>query len=192
MQAPSVSPRRCARCERAACLCALLPAVPLAHQVEVLVLQDPHERLAAKGTVPLLRLGLQACQVQVGERFESLAAGSTRTDLLLYPPTPGEPVHVLDPLPPPQHLRLIVLDGTWRKSRKLLHQNPWLSALPRLALDAARHARYGAMRKAQAPGQLSTLEATLQALEQLEGPRFAPLWQAFEAFLARQHGALRD
>ena len=162
--------------------------MPVTHEVEVLILQDPQERLEAKGTAPLLRLGLQSCEVRVGEHFEPAELRSDRQDLLLYPPDPGEPAHQLDPLPPPAHLRLIVLDGTWRKSRKLMYQNPWLAALPRLALNAIDPARYGTLRKAQRSGQLSTLEATLLALEQLEGPGFMPLplWSAFETFLVRQ------
>lgn len=180
----SLSSRLCPRCERAACLCALLPASALANKVEVLILQDPQERLQAKGTAPLLRLGLQSCEVRVVERIDASELRGDRHDLLLYPPDPDAPAQPLDPLPPAEHLRLIVLDGTWRKSRKLIYQNPWLAALPRLALDAAVPARYGAVRKAQRGGQLSTLEATLLALEQLEGPCFAPLWQSFEAFVA--------
>jgi len=35
---------------------------------------------------------------------------------------------------PPAQLRLVVLDATWRKSRKLLHLHPLLQALPRLPL----------------------------------------------------------
>ncbi len=177
--------RLCPRCERAACLCALLPAAPLAHQVELLILQDPQERLQAKGTAPLLRLGLQHCKVLTDEQFDPAALhNSERHTLLLYPPSPGEPAPPPTALPPPERLRLIVLDGTWRKSRKLLYQNPWMAALPRLSLDTAEPARYGALRRAQRPGQLSTLEASLRALEQLEGPRFEALWQSFERFLA--------
>lgn len=146
-------------------------------------MQDPQERLQAKGTAPLLRLGLQHCEVQAGEQFDPAALRSERHSLLLYPAAPGEAGLAAEPLPPPERLRLIVLDGTWRKSRKLLHQNPWLAALPRFSLQPAEPARYGALRRAQRPGQLSTLEAALRALEQLEGPRFEPLWQAFERFM---------
>ena len=189
MASATLPTRLCPRCERAACLCALLPAEPLANATQLLILQDPGERLQAKGTLPLLRLGLQHCQVRVGEQFDPALLHSERHTLLLYPPSPGdEAPPVISAQPPPEGLRLIVLDGTWRKSRKLLHQNPWLAALPRLSLDAAEPARYGALRRAQRPGQLSTLEASLLALEQLEGPHFEPLWLAFERFVALRSG----
>ena len=86
-----------------------------------------------------------------------------------------------------QKLRLIVLDATWRKSRKMLHQSPALQRLPRLALDDVPQGRY-AIRKAHAPGQLSTLEATCAALAQLEGDavRWQPLLAAFDGFVAQQ------
>jgi DTW domain-containing protein YfiP len=81
----------------------------------------------------------------------------------------------------------VVLDATWRKSRKMLHQSPALQRLPRLALDDAPAGRY-TIRKAHAPGQLSTLEATCAALAQLEGDaaRWQPLLAAFDGFVAQQ------
>ena len=79
--------------------------------------------------------------------------------------------------------RLILLDGSWRQSRRLLAANPWLSALPRVGLPELP-SRY-AIRRAHRPGQLSTLEAGLHALALLEGApeRFEPLWAAFDAFV---------
>ena len=46
------------------------------------------------------------------------------------------------------------------------------------------------IRKAHAPGQLSTLEATCAALAQLEGDaaRWQPLLAAFDGFVAQQQG----
>lgn len=84
-------------------------------------------------------------------------------------------------------LRLVVLDATWRKSRKMLHLSPWLQGLPRCSLDGPPASRY-AIRKAHQPGQLSTLEAVCEALAQLEGDasRFQPLLAAFDGFVAQQ------
>jgi DTW domain-containing protein len=81
----------------------------------------------------------------------------------------------------------VVLDATWRKSRKMLHLSPALQRLPRLALAEVPAGRY-AIRKAHKPGQLSTLEATCAALAQLEGDagRWQPLLAAFDRFVAQQ------
>ena len=87
----------------------------------------------------------------------------------------------------PSNLRLIVLDGTWRKSRKMLYLNPALQCLPRLALRDPPASRYR-IRRAHRPEQLSTLEATCAALAQLDGgvAQFAPLLAAFDGFVAEQ------
>jgi DTW domain-containing protein YfiP len=84
-------------------------------------------------------------------------------------------------------LRLVVLDGTWRKSRKMLHLNPLLQQLPRLSLKDMAASHY-VIRKAHRPDQLSTLEATCAALSQLEQntERFAPLLAAFDGFVGQQ------
>lgn len=174
---------------RRACLCAWVRHCD--NEVELLLLQHPQEVAQAKGTAGLLQRSLAHCRLSVGEQFDEseLTAPGTRT-LLLYPPDadgPAPPAADVDnTFAGP--LRLIVLDATWRKSRKLLHLNPWLRQLPRLALAAPPPSRYGAIRKAHAPHQLSTLEASLLALQQLEGrpERYAGLWQAFDGFLAQQ------
>ena len=98
-------------------------------------------------------------------------------------------------LPAGAILRLVVIDGTWRKSRKMLYLNPALQQLPRLSLQAVTPGRY-AIRKAQAPGQLSSFEAAALALGQLQGwdaasPSAQRLMQSFDATM-QQHQALQN
>jgi DTW domain-containing protein YfiP len=156
---------------RAHCLCALALSPARAHETELVILQHPLEQFEVKGTARLLALSLARCSLRVGERFEPLPNPEGRIEALLYPG--GASPLAADT--PAQRLRLYVLDGSWRKSRLLLHSNPWLQALPRLALQAGPGSDYGAVRKAQAAHQLSTLEACAQALAQLEGLSTAPL-----------------
>jgi DTW domain-containing protein YfiP len=175
----------------------------VAHRTEVLILQHPLEVHEAKGTARLLHLCLPHSRMVTGERFDAstlqqlLTApfgaqdppAPPRHALLLYPEAPQDTalgIATPSPLNPawlqtPERLRLVVLDGTWRKSRKMLHLNPLLQQLPRLPLAKPPASRY-AIRKARQPGQLSTLEATAAALEQLgcNATQMAPLWHAFE------------
>lgn len=171
--------RHCARCARARCLCALVPDPPLQHPTEVVVLQHPLEVHEVKGTARLLQLGLRGCQLHVGEGFSPLPNPEGRIEALLYP---GEGATALPAGTPPERLRLYVLDGTWRKSRLLLHRNPWLQALPRWPLNAPPPSRYR-VRKAQAAHQFSTLEAVAYAL-----PAPAPV----EPLLAILDGLVAD
>ena len=188
----------CPRCLRpqSACICQWI--TPVAHQTEVLILQHPLEVDHAKNTARLLHLSLPGSRMLVGESFDEAslraAMAEPRYTVLLYPPDVyegHEAPATLDSaqLSDPFKVRLVVLDGTWRKSRKMLHLSPLLQRLPRLSLDDVQPSGY-AIRKAHKPGQLSTLEATCAALAQLEGgPEcFLPLLEAFSGFIAQQQG----
>lgn len=168
----------CLRCERPAttCLCATLPP-PLAVRTKLLVLQHPAEAGHAKNTTAFLTLGLApAARLLRGEVFDPVLAPPGTA--LLYPGA--------DTAPPPAGVtQLILLDGSWRQSRRLLAANPWLAELPRISLPA--HPGRYPLRRAHRPGQLSTLESGLHALAALEGApeRFEPLWAAFDDFVRK-------
>ena len=180
------------RCDRCAlplrtCLCALV--TPVRNDVDVLVLQHPDEAGEAKGSARLLRLSLARCRVVVGEAFAAdalreLLDGDVSGAALLYPSEAAGDAAAA--LPAPHPTRLVVLDGTWRKSLRMLHANPLLQSLPRWPLAPADAARYAALRRAPRPDQLSTLEATCAALARIEGAaaRYAPLLDAFDRFVA--------
>lgn len=191
-------PRRptCPHCQRpqTTCICGLVTPTP--HACDVLILQHPLEEHHAKNSARLLHLSLPGSRLVVGEAFDDAALQAlmpeSRYTVLLYPPTAHEGHEVPAPLDvmqlsDPRQLRLVVLDATWRKSRKMLHLSPALQRLPRLTLDDVPQGRY-TIRKAHQPGQLSTLEATCAALAQLEGDadRWQPLLAAFDRFVAQQ------
>ncbi|WP_290675152.1 tRNA-uridine aminocarboxypropyltransferase [Aquabacterium sp.] len=190
------APRRllCARCDRpqSACICTWI--TPTANEARVLILQHPLEVKQAKGSARLLQLSLQHAELQVGETFDPdnlhswLAADETRTShtILLYPAHPDLPAPTVDVSKAhPSQIKLVVLDGTWRKSLKMLHLHPALQVLPRMALSPDAPSRY-LIRKAHRPDQLSTLEATCMALAELEHApdRYTPLLTAFSSFVS--------
>ncbi|MEK8051885.1 tRNA-uridine aminocarboxypropyltransferase [Ideonella sp. DXS22W] len=202
---PALQPPRsaCPRCLRAACVCACLarPGVPWQGPVHLLLLQHPREQRETKGTARLLHQAVAGSRLLVGERWTDPPAPdgaahpattpASHHDVLLYPATPGDTaLPAAPPLPAawlaePARLRLVVIDGTWRKSRRMLYESPWLQRLPRLALVAPPPSRYR-IRRARGEGQLSTFEAAVLALGQL-APAHDPgpvLWPVFEAFVA--------
>jgi DTW domain-containing protein YfiP len=199
-------PRRtvCTTCLRPqpACICQWI--APVDTKVDVLVLQHPLEVANAKGSARLLHLSLPGSVLVAGEAFDpdvlsGLLYQGGRTPLLLYPDAVDHASPLMPAPPPldpallaiPSGLRLVVLDGTWRKSRKMLYLNPLLQGLPRLALQGMPQSHYR-IRKAHAPDQLSTLEAAAYALMRLDGgeARFAPLLAAFDGFVGQQTGYL--
>ncbi|XLZ70523.1 tRNA-uridine aminocarboxypropyltransferase [Massilia sp. SR12] len=193
-------PRRpmCATCLRPAATCICHWAAPVASAVQVLILQHPMEVANAKGSARLLHLCLPGSRMETGEQFEAAALGALlgrdgRQPVLLYPDTPGDRSLGIAPPPAyqaalaPDQVQLVVLDATWRKSRKMLYLNPLLQALPRLPLRDTPPSHY-LIRKAHAPDQLSTLEASCYALAQLEGDehRYDRVIAAFDCFVAQQ------
>jgi len=146
----------------------------------------------AKGSARLLHLSVAGSRLLTGEQFDPaiLQAALTqmgRRAVLLYPETAEHTPSALA-MPAAQlraeQITLVVLDGTWRKSRKMLYLNPVLQELPRLALSGLGASRYR-IRKAHAPDQLSTLEAACHALGQLEGDqeKFQTLRDRFADFV---------
>ena len=206
---PNARRLMCAACQRAQSACICHWCRPVLHAVEVLVLQHPLEVAQAKGTGRLLHMSLAQSQLVTGEEFSEAylqtllsapwclpdSVASPRQAVLLYPQTTHEagrglqapPLLETHMLSDPTRLRLVVLDATWRKSRKMLWLNPLLQCLPRLALCDTPDSRY-LIRRAHRPDQLSTLEATCFALAQLEGglEPYQPLLVAFDGFVAEQ------
>lgn len=199
---PDTAPTRrqmCAACLRPNKTCICQFAAPVAASVDVLILQHRLEVANAKGSARLLHLSLPSSEIMVGEVFDEAALHALlyeggRQPVLLYPGMPGERSLGMAPPPSfdsvahvdPSALRLVLLDGTWRKSRKMLYLNRLLQELPRLPLTEVPQSLYR-IRKAHAPDQLSTLEAATYALMQLEGrpEKFQPVLDGFDAFVGQ-------
>ncbi len=84
-------------------------------------------------------------------------------------------------------IRLVVLDATWKKSRKMLYLNTELQTLPRLVLHNPPPSLYS-IRKAHNKNQLSSFEACCYAWRQLEKrpEAYTQLLAAFEGFVNQQ------
>ncbi|AHL32832.1 hypothetical protein CD58_07980 [Pseudomonas brassicacearum] len=183
----------CPRCHRpqSHCLCPLIPS--LDSRTRVLLLQHPSEVNHALNTARLAALGLNNAELIVGEVFEDLPRLLNPPGYqarLLFPGDEAQPLQAYAPSEDP--ILLVVPDGTWRKARKLLHLNPLLAALPRVALAEGGVSRYR-LRKAPGPEALSTVEAIVQALQTLEAPAsFEPLLRPFEALIEGQIAAMGE
>ena len=180
----------CARCLRPQTTCICAWVTPVTVSTEVVILQHPLETDNAKGSARLLHLSLSGSQLVQGETFTEAQWQTLLADrhtVLLYPDQPGSPASPSLTGTDLMRLRVIVLDGTWRKSRKMLFRDPRLQQLPRLTLQDAPASHYH-IRKAQRADQLSTLEATCHALLQLGEPagELQHLLQAFDGFVTQQ------
>ena len=195
----------CDSCVRPARACICRWAKPVDTEAEVVILQHPLEASHPKGSARLLHMSLPGSRLAIGERFSEEVLRAllyqpfrqqgypdeipVRQPVLLYPKmedSASPPVQEPQALNP-NGVRLIVLDGTWRKSRKMLHTHPLLQCLPRMALEAPPPSRYR-IRQAHRPNQLSTLEAVCHALAWLENDeeKYQPLLTAFDTFVEAQ------
>ncbi|MFP2769725.1 tRNA-uridine aminocarboxypropyltransferase [Oceanisphaera sp. KMM 10153] len=163
----------CHACQlpQSACLCAHV--APQCCPFPVLILQHPLEARHAKSTVPLLRLALPDIRLEITEHLDPLPQPARGRWWLLYPDTQALDVDVGETTLPTADIGgLVVLDGTWRKTRRLLHLNPWLRELPTLSFSRAPASDYS-IRKGPGGQALSTLESLAHVLNRLD-PGFAP------------------
>lgn len=189
----------CLKCAlpKANCICHL--ACEIDNAIELLALQHPLEQHQSKNSLRILALCAKHIQVEIGEQFvedelQSWLYANDKTPVLLYPPTEDDSIGLFSPAPladvqllTNERVRLVLLDATWKKSRKMLYLNPVLQKLPRLTLVDPPPSIYK-IRKSHSQNQLSSLEACCYAWRQLEkNPSAYPqLLDAFAGFIDQQ------
>lgn len=176
----------CSECQYPLVRCVCACAHPVATQTQIDILQHPSESQHAKNTARLVTLCCPNARIWVGEHeddFVDLRASlkeGTRSCALLYPSAEARTIseyHRSDvkPVfedaeggrrPTYEGLRLLFLDGTWKKAFKLFKLNAWLEYYPQLQLDAPTSAYR--IRKCSVVGGLSTLECVVQSLAVIE------------------------
>ncbi len=188
---PRISCNICTLPERA-CLCAALPKQAIDNAFPLYILQHWQERTHALNTARIAVLGLKRCQLFPvadipAEEVLPLALQSQLNDaLLIYPG--AESTNVAELRGENVAARpLVLLDASWRKSKRMLLSSTWLQNLPRISFDVAQPSRYR-IRKAPAPNYSSTLEALCTVLGSLENnpEKYAPLLAAMDVMIDRQ------
>lgn len=169
---------RCPRCHTKTthCVCAAIPT--LMTRTEIVVIRHFREDYRSTGTARIAGLALPNLRfVSYGHAAEparsELPALLTAGACALFPNEPTSPW-------PEQLTQLVVLDGTWRETRRMYHRLDALHPLPRLSLPPKDEA----VMRLRAPtfeGGRSTLEAIADALGRLEGPHIAEALLAVHA-----------
>ncbi len=135
----------CEQCgyPQTACVCGAVSAI--SPRSRLLVLQHPSEVEHAKNSVRLLQLAVPSTRVVVGETeadFAELRAELTRNSMPTFLLYPSDESQLLQAAESSEAVRLILLDGTWRKTLKMYRLNPWLQALPQKHLSLAAPTAY--------------------------------------------------
>ena len=189
---PPGAPGRCPRCLLLLdyCLCELV-GVPCESRPRILIVRHQWEAFKSTGTARLAALSLSNLSIldMAAENPEPVREQLRQLEdaWLLYPG------HAEPAAARPAPRWLVVLDGTWRQTRKMLRRLPELARFPRfsLGLDASA-AHRDRLREPPRPGALSTLESIAEALTQLESPaagqRLLDLHQQFVARTRHSRG----
>ncbi|MGI9897495.1 tRNA-uridine aminocarboxypropyltransferase [Vibrio natriegens] len=186
--------RYCSQCgkSRKACICSWI--VPLESEVELIILQHSSEEHRPLGTARILKLSLDNCTCLIGEDFSqdeslnNLLADGDYEHLILYP---SEQSVCLSEVEEEKRInnkkiRLLLLDGTWKKAYKMWQLSTNLHDLPTVKLPANLQGGY-TIRKAPSQNSLSTVEAGFYALSILEPQQnFTPLLNVFEKMIEFQ------
>lgn len=183
--------RYCSQCGKArkACICDNI--VALDSQVELIILQHPTEEHRPMGTARILSLSLANSRLLIGENFlehgelNQLLAEPDVEHFVLYPSDVS--LSAVDvALPIEKKIRIILLDGTWKKAFKMWQLNTQLHHLPCLHLPENLKGNYR-IRKAPNENALSTVEAGFYVLSMMQPEKdFSPLLDAFEAMIDYQ------
>ncbi|MFG0773231.1 tRNA-uridine aminocarboxypropyltransferase [Vibrio plantisponsor] len=183
--------RYCSQCGKArkACICDNI--VALDSQVELIILQHPTEEHRPMGTARILSLSLANSRLLIGENFlehgelNQLLAEPDVEHFVLYPSDVS--LSAADvALPIEKKIRIILLDGTWKKAFKMWQLNTQLHHLPCLHLPENLKGNYR-IRKAPNENALSTVEAGFYVLSMMQPEKdFSPLLDAFEAMIDYQ------
>lgn len=180
----------CARCRRPEIVCYCAHITPIETATHVVLLQHPRERDVPIGTARMASLCLPNSEIHVGVRWRGSAtlaralSDPTRPAVLLYP---GEGAIDVVRDPPKGPVTLVVVDGTWWQTKKVVRENPELAALPRYAFTPPSPSEYRIRRE---PNEtcVSTIEALVHVLGALEGDpeRFRALLAPFRAMVEAQ------
>ncbi|NNL56543.1 MAG: DTW domain-containing protein [Pseudomonadales bacterium] len=186
----------CSQCLRPAATCYCHRLRQIDNLWPVTIMQHANERKHVLATARIAALSLAHCQLVEGP------AGDTQTQLeqdlqakqplLVYPAANAVDIAVLagsEPRP------LLLLDGTWRKTRRMLHESALLRSLPKVCLPRSeRYTSRYRLRKSPRAGYLSSVETIAYMLGALEQnpAKYQPLLDTQEWLLQQQIKAMGE
>ena len=189
-------PRKlCESCGRPQNVCLCEELVSVASPCRVVILQHPSELKQPLATVPILKLCLQPLDIFVGEDFSEhvelhALLARHKNIRVLYPDVDAvewsldsrtQKVASSDNVD-----LLLVIDGTWRKAKRIWLSNPFLHGLDCVKLTGGAEGQYQ-VRSTTVEGGISTLEAVAQACNYLsQSNEFDELYRPFKAMINMQ------
>lgn len=150
------------------CICESLSSID--NQTELIILQYPSEKKHALNTVRLMIKSFKKISVFSGENFndsEEFKNIITFNQVALI--FPSEHSKTLDDkiINNSKTTHLILIDGPWKKAKKIYFSSNILHNLPCYKLNPSEKSKY-IIRSSKFEDSLSTLEASIEALKIIE------------------------
>lgn len=181
----------CPECEflNSRCLCDTLKIIP--NRVHLIVLQHQTESKHPLNTVRIMKKSFKEITVLVGEDFtndiklNSLLCNPENVIAVLYPDENSQLLNAESSIDK-NITHLILIDGTWRKAKKIFMLSQNLHTIQTLRLDPTDNSDYR-IRKAPTDSALSTLEASVEAFKLID-PTLdtTPVTQSFKKMIDHQ------
>lgn len=169
------------------CICDVLAGIHCpSFAGDIHILQHPKEAQHSKNSVRMLKLLMPEITLWHGElpsdftHLQQQIATSSARWACIFPSPQSQPIE--NSSTSMLETRLIFIDATWRKARKMWYLNPWLQQLPCWHLPESSQQQYH-IRKSPQEHHLSTLEAVALTLQKDWDSE--PLLLAFKQF--QQH-----
>ena len=184
--------KHCPNCQRPLNVCYCSALVKVANKIKVTLILHPLEQKHPFNTGRIAHLCLSNSELIIAESFsdKELENLLSTPSALLYPSLDWLPEteqinnQYLEKTTNPKIEQLIVIDASWRKSKKILHLHPPLQELPRLSLSGGLISNYQ-IRKTSMENGLSTIESIVEALQLLEPDGdFKPMLKPFEKMIS--------
>ncbi len=177
----------CSDCKRPIKFCYCSHIEQVKNKTEIIILQHPLECKHPFNTARICEKTFDNCNVLVGEDFnthlELQEILSQKKCALLFKrqdslrPNPVQNRNNIE--------CLIVIDGNWKKAKKIYYLNTFLHDLPLIEIESNYPMNYQ-IRRYPKKGHYATVEAITYALTEQEGTDFTVALKAFQYMAAVQ------
>jgi len=179
----------CLKCQRAVstCYCHVVKEHEALHHF--IILQHPSEKKHPLGTALMAHRGLKNSTLLTGECFdENIELQNLlkeRDTYLLYPYEDAKNINEVKNQLNKKTVNFIILDGTWKKARKIYHINDTLKGLPLLRISPTSKSEYKIRKQPKSSG-LSTIETVAEVLNQVENMNTDSFLAPFHFLIEKQ------
>jgi DTW domain-containing protein YfiP len=163
----------CKKCQRPKSACFCPNIIPQGNEILLTILVHPDEQKHSLGTAKMAELTFHKTMLFTGLNFTNQSELTKRINdfhtVVLYPHENALDITQRKVTRAIEHI--IIIDGSWRKAKRILHENSFLQNISKIQLGKTNDSIYQ-IRKAPRENQLSTIEAIVQTLNVLEKKDF--------------------